>query len=149
MADTMPFIIGEAAACDDGDCGEVSRFVVDPVALTMTHLVIAPKHGHQPGRLVPLSLVDDAARGVALRCTVAEFDKLDQAQETQYVPPAAGYDGHGPGRAGAQSLAPLSGGWGMAYGMSGRLGVASSTSPGSKNIAHTVVRDIVPAGKWR
>ena len=43
MAETTQFTIGAEAHCTDGVCGEVSRVVVDPVAQTVTHLVVEPK----------------------------------------------------------------------------------------------------------
>jgi hypothetical protein len=36
------FTIGARAKCRDGECGEVIRVVIDPVARAVTHLVIEP-----------------------------------------------------------------------------------------------------------
>ena len=52
MAETTQFTIGAEAHCTDGVCGEVSRVVVDPVAQTVTHLVVEPKGREGLGRLV-------------------------------------------------------------------------------------------------
>src|SRR6516165_2105905 len=79
------FTIGARASCSDGPCGEVRRIIVDPAAGTVTHLVIEHRHRHQPGRLVPLDLVDTAAGEVRLSCTIAEFDELDPAEEEDLV----------------------------------------------------------------
>ena len=38
------FTIGAEASCTDGVCGEMTRVVIDPIAETVTHLVIEPKH---------------------------------------------------------------------------------------------------------
>ncbi|MGH3226311.1 MAG: hypothetical protein ACRDPY_47825 [Streptosporangiaceae bacterium] len=38
--------------------------IVDPATDTVTHLVIEPRHGRHPGRLVPLDLVDTASGGI-------------------------------------------------------------------------------------
>ncbi len=73
MAHTTPFTIGSDASCTDGVCGKVTRVVVDPVARAVTHLVIEPKHRYDPGRLVPLDLIDAATGQVRLRCTLADF----------------------------------------------------------------------------
>jgi hypothetical protein len=91
MAET-PFTIGADARCTDGPCGVVARIIVDPVARTITHLVVEPKHEHKHGRLVPLSLVEAGPGGVRLRCTKAEFEQLDPAEETQFRP-ASGWPG--------------------------------------------------------
>ena len=96
MAETRPFTIGADASCTDGVCGEVTRVVVDPVARAVTHLVIAPAHRHGPGRLVPLDLVDAATGEIRLRCSMAEFEKLDPAEETQFLPDTPGYPGYDP-----------------------------------------------------
>jgi hypothetical protein len=60
------FTIGGQASCSDGFCGEVSRMVLDPAARTVTHLVIEPKHRREPGRLVPVDLVDTTASEIRL-----------------------------------------------------------------------------------
>ena len=93
MADAT-FTIGAAAACSDGPCGAVSRVVVDPVARALTHLVIEPEHRSGLGRLVPLDMVEAGADEVRLRYTLAEFDKLPSAEETDFLPGGSGYDAY-------------------------------------------------------
>ena len=93
MADTT-FTIGAAAVCSDGPCGEVSRVVVDPVARALTHLVIEPEHRSGLGRLVPLDMVEAGTDDVRLRCTLAEFEKLPAAEETDFLPGGSGYDAY-------------------------------------------------------
>ena len=96
MTETTPFTIGADASCSDGACGKVTRVVVDPVARTVTHLVVEPKHRLDVGRLVPLGLADATAGEIRLRCTLADFEKLDPAEETQFLPGTPGYPGHDP-----------------------------------------------------
>ncbi len=79
------FAIGMRASCSDGSCGEVRRLVIDPAAETVTHLVIQPGHRRESGRLVPLGLVETTAGEIRLRCTRAEFDNLDPAEESDVV----------------------------------------------------------------
>ena len=86
MAEATQFTIGVDANCADGICGEVSRVVVDPIARTVTHLVVEPKHRLGLGRLVPLDLVDATTGEIRLRCTLVEFEKLDHAEERQFLP---------------------------------------------------------------
>jgi sporulation protein YlmC with PRC-barrel domain len=93
MADTT-FTIGDAAACSDGPCGAVSRVVVNPVARELTHLVVEPEHRSGLGRLVPLDMVEARADGVRLRCTLAEFEQLPSAEETDFLPGGSGYDAY-------------------------------------------------------
>jgi hypothetical protein len=136
MAEAAEFAIGAKASCSDGFCGEVSRLVMDPVALTVTHLVIEPKHRREPGRLVPVHLVDATTGQIRLRCSIAEFDKLDLAEETDL---AEGLDyGGGYGQAEAvQSFGGMGsmGGSGMGIGM----GLGHGTP--------VVVHDVVPLGE--
>jgi len=81
----MPFRIGADAWCTDGAYGQVSRIIVDPVSREVTHLAVDPEHRHGPGRLVPVDLVDAATGQIRLRCTLAEFQTLQPAQEAESV----------------------------------------------------------------
>ncbi len=96
MAESTSFTIGAEASCTDGVGGKVTRVVVDPVARAVTHLVVEPKHHYDRGRLVPLDLVDATAGEIRLRCTLAEFEELDPAEETQFLPGTPGYPGYDP-----------------------------------------------------
>jgi sporulation protein YlmC with PRC-barrel domain len=96
MSQTAEFVIGADATCTDGPCGQVTRVVVDPVAQTVTHLVVEPKHRQGLGRLIPLDLVSGTAQEVRLSCTQAEFSELPSAEETQFIPGTAGYAAYGP-----------------------------------------------------
>jgi len=132
MAQTTSFTIGDDADCTDGVCGEVRRVIVNPVTRAVTHLVVEPKHHHDCGRLVPLDLVDATTGGIRLRCTLAEFEKLDPAEETQFLPGTPGYPGYDPEQV---AYMPY-------YGMSGMgvggMGMAGAYAP------MTVTYDAVP-----
>lgn len=91
MTETTKFTIGADASCTDGPCGKVIRVVVDPVDRAVTHLVVEPKHRHGQGRLVPLDLVDASGD---LRCTLAEFEQLDHAEEARFLPGSSGHEGY-------------------------------------------------------
>ncbi len=93
MPDTT-YTIGAAATCSDGPCGAVSRVVVDPVARELTHLVIEPEHRSGLGRLVPLDKVETSEGEVRLRYTIAEFEQLPSAEETDFLPGGSGYDAY-------------------------------------------------------
>jgi hypothetical protein len=119
MAKETEFAIGTRANCSDGLCGEVRRIVIDPDTRTVTHLVIQPKHRLQPGRLVPVDLVGTSAGELTLRCTIAEFDRLDPAEERELV--------QGPG-----------------LGIGGFLGGPPTGIPLP---AEVIVQDVVPVGE--
>jgi sporulation protein YlmC with PRC-barrel domain len=86
MARKTPLRIGTDASCSDGACGQVSRIIVNPVAREVTHLVVGQKQRTSPERLVPVDLVDATTGQLRLRCTLAEFQALQPAQETEVVP---------------------------------------------------------------
>src|SRR5215831_7565057 len=99
MEGTEPVTIGAHATCTDGPAGEVIRVVVDPVVPAVTHVVVEPHHQHIRSRLVPVRLVDATADEVKLRCTVAEFEALDPAQDANFVPGTTTYAAYGPEQA--------------------------------------------------
>src|ERR1700722_1624980 len=100
MADTTQFTIGTEASCSDGTVGRLTRVIVDPTVEEVTHLVVEPEHRPDLGRLVRLDLVDvnGPAGEISLRCTKAEFENLDPAEETQVIPATRPYEGYGPGQ---------------------------------------------------
>jgi sporulation protein YlmC with PRC-barrel domain len=110
--------------------------VVDPVAEAITHLVVEPKHRQGLGKLVPLDLVDATPDDVRIRCTTAEFDQLDSAEETQFLPGSSNYSGYGPGQA-------LS--WPY-YGLGGGIGMVGSSGLGG-TIPQTVIYETLPLGE--
>ena len=85
MADETTFLIGARACCSDGPGGKVTRIVIDPATRTVTHLAIELKHHYGPPRLVPLGLVDTTGGEIRLRCNLAEFERLEAAEEVQMV----------------------------------------------------------------
>jgi sporulation protein YlmC with PRC-barrel domain len=96
MAGAVGFAIGSEVSCADGQCGQLSRVVVDPVAVAVTDLVVEPEHRSGLARLVPVELASPAADGILLSCTLAQFAQFDSAEETQFVPGTRGYEIYGP-----------------------------------------------------
>ncbi len=144
MAET-PYTIGAECSCTDGACGKVARVVVDPVARAVTHLVVEPKLAHRHGRLVPVDLVDTTEGEVRLRCTKAEFEKLDPAEETKFRP-GAGYPGslgYGSEQVVSWRYYGLSTGTGTGDG----TGLDSSAGPGRGHAMRSVTYDSVPLGE--
>jgi sporulation protein YlmC with PRC-barrel domain len=131
MAQTMPFRIGADAGCTDGPCGRVSRIIVDPAAHEVTHLAVDPKHGHGRGRLVPVDLVDATTGQIRLRCTLAEFQALRPARETEAVPDLD--------PTGHASMAPSQMNW-FTWGQAAR-------DRGQAGAPQEVTVDCVPAGE--
>jgi sporulation protein YlmC with PRC-barrel domain len=84
----VTLVLGSEAVCSDGYRGQVRAVVLDPAAGTVTHLVVEPDGRSGLARLVPLDLLDAAPGQVRLRCTEAEFQGLEAAEETlaEFVP---------------------------------------------------------------
>lgn len=136
MAEAVSFTIGARASCDDGPCGAVKRVVVDPLSRTMTHLVVEPKHRLGLARLVPVGIAEATPDGVRLHCSMAGFEELDSAEETQFVPGTIGYEDYGP----EQVLSwPY---YGLHGGQAG--GVDGAAIP---SVSQTVTYDTVPEGE--
>jgi sporulation protein YlmC with PRC-barrel domain len=140
MADTTQFTIGTEASCSDGVVGKLNRVIVDPIAQALTHLVIEPEHRQDLGRLVPLDLVDSTAGEIRLRCTKAEFEELDPAEENQFIPSAGGYEGYGPGQMGYMPYYGLGGG---AMAVPG-IGVGADAGGAASQLVTT---DSIPLGE--
>ncbi len=115
--------------------GKISRVIVDPVAEAVTHLVVEPEPLGDPGRMVPVDLVDDTTGEVRLRCSSSEFGKLDLAEETRFVAGTSSYLSYGPGQL-----------WYWPY--YGQLGLGLAGGPGlaMADLPRTVTTETVPAG---
>ncbi len=96
MPGQEPFTIGAEVSCTDGRCGTLTRVVVDPVARVVTDLSVEPEHRQGLARLVPVDLATVQAGGITLNCTLEEFEHLDPAEETQFVPGTRGFEVYGP-----------------------------------------------------
>jgi sporulation protein YlmC with PRC-barrel domain len=138
MTEATEFAIGTRASCSDGPCGELNRVIIDPAALTISHLVIQPKHRRGRGRLVPLDLVSVVGGEIRLSCTIAEFDNLDSAEERDLVAGPGSGDGGGYGSAGS-----VQGYSGLGVGSVSGAGTGTGLGRGSR----TVVEHVVPLGE--
>lgn len=123
MPGLTEYTFGASVKCADGACGQVSRVVMDPATMTVTHLVVEPDDPGQLGRLVPLGLLDAAPGAIGLGCTVTEFYQLPHAENTQ--------PGRGTGR---PARYMTSGRGGLGFGVYG---------PGPQTFTY----DVLPAGK--
>jgi uncharacterized protein YrrD len=85
MEDTLQYVIGKPVRCSGQPCGEVEYVVVDPLARTLTHLVVRPEGGWGRPRLVPVELVGAMSDVVELACTPEEVKELEPAEETYFL----------------------------------------------------------------
>ncbi|HEX5304055.1 MAG TPA: hypothetical protein VFW50_44385 [Streptosporangiaceae bacterium] len=131
----VQFEMGAKASCSDGSCGEVRRAILDPASRTVTHLVIEPRHDRAKGRLVPLELVDATGPEIRLRCTLAEFERLEPSEEVDL---AEGMD-YGGGYGQAEAVQGYGNVGGSASGMGIGMGLGHRTP--------VVVSHAVPLGE--
>lgn len=144
VSTTTNFTIGSDVECSDGACGQLRRVVVDPVARTLTHLVVEAKHRQGLGRLVPIDLVTSSDTEIHLSCTVAEFEGLEDAEETQFLPGARGQWGYGQEQMLSHPYYGLGmGGLGMGMGMVGGMGAGT----GMGTDPEVINTDRVPVGE--
>lgn len=145
MSDVTPFAIGAEVACQDREdsWGTLDRVVVEPLGRTATHLVVEPHHRRGLGKLVPVRLVLPDAVGpdgrLALACTTAELEAMEDAEETRFLP-GAGLNGYDPATTLAWPFYGLAAG-GMGATM-GSLGLA-----GLDNAPQPLVVDRIPSGE--
>jgi hypothetical protein len=132
------FTLGTRVNCSDGFCGKTRRAILDPATRTVTHLVIEPQHWKANGRLVPIELVDAAGGEIRLRCSLAEFERLEPAEEADLAE-AADYDG------GYGSAAAV-GGYGDALGM-GAGAPSSGMGVGLGRRTPIILSHAVPLGE--
>jgi hypothetical protein len=142
------FVIGSTVRCTDGVCGTLAQVVVDPVARSLTHLVVDPRQ-RRPGtsRLVSIDLVDPSTDEIQLRCTMAEFRDLEPAEERHFLVGGGGdwswpHFGLGMGGIGMRA-----GGLAMELGVKDR-GLSASDDVAGPDGPHLMAKyDRVPAGE--
>jgi sporulation protein YlmC with PRC-barrel domain len=148
MAGTADYVIGAEVASRDAICGDLSRVVVNPLARELTHLVVQPQEGDAFGKLVPIELVESTTdQMITLGCSTEDFDALDDAEETDFVPGAQGKWGYGQ----EQMLSFPYFGSGLATMGLGHLGAGMLSmgidSPGMSTQPQSLTRDRVPLGE--
>ncbi|MGH9303905.1 MAG: hypothetical protein ACRDZ5_05755, partial [Acidimicrobiales bacterium] len=96
MSEAAEYAIGAQVYCEDGECGELMRVVVDPIKRAITHLVVEQRHSREVGRLVPIDLVETATeQELRLRCTREKLEALEPAEETKFIQAPGGQWGYG------------------------------------------------------
>lgn len=141
MHEIEEFIAGSHVACSDGSCGVLSRVVVDPIADAIAYLDVERKHRRHDGHLVPISLVASAtAKEIRLKCSKAEFEALEPAEETDYLPAVGGRSGYPSGTVWMAYFTQAS--RGLAASGSNRAPADRGPSPGEVSIAKVPLGDV-------
>jgi len=145
MSESAKFEIGSRVACTDGVCGHLERVVIDPVARTVTHLVVQPGLRRSKARLVPINRVAATRTKIQLTCTLPGFDALEEAAETEFLTGAGAQLGYQPDEILLHPYFPPHAGsfgpWGAPSGM------ATPFVRRRGDDAHHVTRDRVPVGE--
>ncbi len=140
VSEAAQFTIGNDVSCTDGACGRLDRVVVDPVARTLTHLVVEAKHRQGKGHLVPIALATCSDAEIQLSCTIAQFDNFERAEETRFLPGARGHWSYGQDQMISHAYYGLGmGGGGLGMGGIGLGGIAAGSQ--------LITSDNVPAGE--
>jgi sporulation protein YlmC with PRC-barrel domain len=168
MTESTEFIIGSDVACSDGVCGHLRRIVVDPIARSITHLVVEPGRRRGAGHLVPVELVASTGKDIQLRCPRSEYDALETADETRLLPgasgawgyeqgqmlslpyyglPMGGMGGMGIGGAGGMAISGAGGMSGMPISGRGGVGDRNVTQTGMSIRPRLYTSDRVPVGE--
>jgi PRC-barrel domain len=144
MGESSVFAIGAEVICEDGVCGSLSRVVVDPVRQVLTYLVVETKQRPRVGKLVPTKLVESSSDSIQLHCNMADFEMLEDAEETELIAGGGGEWGYGEGQIMALPYFGLGMG-GMGLGM-GAAGMAGMDLAGAAAGPEAVTYDKVPLG---
>jgi uncharacterized membrane protein len=74
------------AMCRDGECGQVTDVIVDPVARKVTHVVVRESRLGSREFLVPMEKVTDSSADVVhLMCSTAELGDFQEFTTTRFV----------------------------------------------------------------
>jgi hypothetical protein len=84
--------IGAEVAGSDGPLGRLIWVTLDPLGRRLTHLAVEPAHRVGLARLVPVERVSSAGPPIRVGLDQEGFDRLDEAEETWFIPYQAGAD---------------------------------------------------------
>jgi sporulation protein YlmC with PRC-barrel domain len=134
--------MGARVLATDGPVGELTAIVVDPVAQAATHVIVTPPHHPALGHLVSLDLVEGDGDPIRLRVTVAEFRRLDSAEDEHVLQVSEGKWAAAHGRTFSFPYYRLAG---MAGGSAGSA--ARELQPGYHYLPPDDMSDRVPLGE--
>lgn len=87
----LHFVIGTRVYCTDGDCGRLSKVVVDPHTQRVTDLIVEKGFLLTTDRVLPIDLVNRAsAEGIYLTLSGKELKDYPEYREIEFKEPAPG-----------------------------------------------------------
>lgn len=148
MGEPAQFVIGSTVRCSDGVCGTLAQVVVDPVARSLTHLVVDPRQRRLgTGRMVSIDLVDSATDEIQLRCTMSAFKDLEPAEERHFLVGAGGDWAWPHFGLGVGGLGMRAGGLAMEMGVKDQGLSVGGEVPGADGPHLMAIYDRVPRGE--
>jgi len=82
----MNIQINAKVFCTDGDCGQITCVIINPVTDDLTHIVVREDPFPHEERLIPVKFIQDSTSdSVYLNCTSAEFFRMDHFIKHEYV----------------------------------------------------------------
>lgn len=95
----MNIQINAKVSCTDGDCGQITCVIVNPVTDDLTHIVIREDPFPHEERLVPVKFIQETTPdAVQLNCTLADFSRMDHFIKHEYIELDKSYGGYSAGR---------------------------------------------------
>ncbi len=89
----MDIPIKAAVLCKDGECGRVSKLVINPASNDLTHVVVEENYVPHKERIVPVDVIKNtSANTIILSCTKDEFIHMDNFKEHAYYPEEKSYN---------------------------------------------------------
>lgn len=83
-------VLGGRARCEDGESGEITRIVLDPIARRVTHVVVSDMGAEVAGWMVPVGLLGVSGGGVRLACTKDRLHDMEAVRPAKVTPAETG-----------------------------------------------------------
>jgi sporulation protein YlmC with PRC-barrel domain len=94
----MDIPIHAKVVCQDGECGQVTCVIFNPVTDNLTHIVVKENPFPHEERLIPIKLIQETSSNrVHLKCTQDEFGRMDHFVKHEYVELDKSYAGYAGG----------------------------------------------------
>jgi sporulation protein YlmC with PRC-barrel domain len=94
----MDMPINAKVSCKDGECGQITCVIFNPVTEDLTHIVVKEYSFPHDERLIPVNFIQETtSNSVKLDCTLEEFSHMDHFIKHEYIELERSYRGFAPG----------------------------------------------------
>lgn len=88
----MDIPIKATVNCKDGDCGQISKIIINPNTNDLTHVVVEENYIPNKERIVPIEYIEKTnGKSIRLSCTKEEFFEMENFTEHIYYPADKAY----------------------------------------------------------